>query len=79
MHSKYTQVMASLNIFKLIGELFTEVLFLPFSWFRLTLATSDGGWWTSNAINWFFLFVLLVLFAYWMKESAKFLKEGTED
>ena len=71
--------MAALNIFRLIGDLFTEVLFLPFNWLRLTLATESGGWWTSNAINWGFLVVLLILFAYWMKESAKFLKEGTED
>ena len=71
--------MIALNIFRLIGELFTEVLFTPFNMLRLSLATQGGGWWTSNAINWGFLVVLLVLFAYWMKESARFLKEGTED
>ncbi|WP_428743587.1 DUF6341 family protein [Tenacibaculum sp.] len=67
------------NIFKWIGSLFTDLLFLPFQWLRLNVAKGDGGWWSSNAINWLFLVVLLVLFAYWMKESAKFLKEGTED
>lgn len=71
--------MTALNIFKWIGDLFTEVLFAPFGWLRLSLATTDGGWWTSNAINWGFLVVLLVLFAYWMKESARFVREGTED
>ncbi len=67
------------NIFRALGSLFTDVLFLPFEWMRLKLALSDYGWWTSNAINYLFLVVLLVLFAYWMKESKKFLDEGTED
>ncbi len=71
--------MIASNIFRLIGSLFTDLLFLPFNWLRLNLALSDAGWWTSNAINWLFLVVLLVLFTYWMKESAKFLREGTED
>lgn len=79
MHGKYTQDMIAFNIFKWIGELFTNVLFAPFNGLRLGLAVEQGGWWTSNAINWVFLFVLLLLLGYWMKESRKFLKEGTED
>jgi hypothetical protein len=71
--------MISGNIFKWIGSLFTDLLFLPFEWLRLELATSEGGWWTSNIINYLFLLILLVLFAYWMKESKRFLDEGTED
>jgi hypothetical protein len=71
--------MIASNIFRWIGSLFTEVLFLPFKWLRLEVATADLGWWISNAVNWFFLAVLLVLFAYWMKESKRFLTEGTED
>ena len=71
--------MIAFNIFKLLGELFTNVLFLPFQALRLDMAYEQGGWWTSNAINWGFLVVLLVLLWYWMKESRKFLKEGTED
>jgi len=66
------------DIVKLIGELF-EILFIPFKWIRLTLAKSDGGWWTSNAINWFFLVILIVLLAYWIGQSLKFKREGTED
>jgi len=66
------------DIVKLIGELF-EILFIPLKWIRLTLAKSDGGWWTSNAINWFFLIVLIVLLAYWIGQSLKFKREGTED
>jgi hypothetical protein len=71
--------MIASNIFRLIGSLFTDFLFLPFEWIRLTLAKSDAGWWISNAPNFFFLAVLLVLFAYWMKESKRFKDEGTED
>ena len=71
--------MIAFNIFTWIGDLFTNVLFIPFNSLRLGLAQDPGGWWTSNVINWLFLIVLLVLFAYWMKESRKFLKEGTED
>ena len=71
--------MIASNIFRLIGDLFTNILFLPFEWIRLTLAKADAGWWISNAANFFFLGVLLVLFAYWMKESKRFIDEGTED
>ena len=79
MQRKDNQVMLALNIFRLIGELFTNVLFIPFNWLRLSVAKTDGGWWTSNIISWIFILILFVLFAYWMKESAKFLREGTED
>ena len=71
--------MIAFNIFTWIGDLFKNVLFVPFNDLRLKLAIQDGGWWISNAINWFFLFILIILLAYWMKESRKFLKEGIED
>ncbi|OSY87093.1 hypothetical protein WH52_13610 [Tenacibaculum holothuriorum] len=67
------------NIFRWIGSLFTDFLFLPFDWLRLTLAKGNAGWWTSNAVNWIFVLILFVLLGYWMKESVRFLKEGTED
>ena len=67
------------NIFSWIGSLFTDFLFLPFKWLRLEIATTDLGWWLSNGVNWGFMLVLLVLFGYWMKESRRFVKEGTED
>ena len=79
MQRKDTQDMIAFNIFKWIGDLFTNVLFLPFNFLRTNVAESNAGWWTSNAVNWFFLLILLVLLGYWMKESRKFLKEGTED
>lgn len=71
--------MIASNIFRWIGSLFTDVLFAPFTWLRLQIATADMGWWISNGINWLFLFILLGLLYYWMKQSKKFLDEGTED
>ncbi|MEE9406568.1 MAG: hypothetical protein V3V28_00700 [Polaribacter sp.] len=67
--------MIASNIFRWIGSLFTDLLFLPFN----ALRTGDFNWWSANLINWVFMGILLVLFAYWMGQSRKFLKEGTED
>jgi hypothetical protein len=67
--------MIASNIFRMIGSLFTDVLFIPFN----SLRKGDFNWWSANMINWLFLLVLIVLFAYWMKESKRFLDEGTED
>ncbi|QMU63383.1 MAG: hypothetical protein GKR88_03245 [Flavobacteriaceae bacterium] len=67
--------MIAFNIFKWIGELFTEILFIPFDLLR----KGDFSWWVNNIVNWVFLFILLALFYYWMKESRRFIKEGTED
>lgn len=71
--------MLAFNIFKWIGDLFTNVLFVPFKWLRLDVALEQGGWWTSNAINWIFVFILFILLGYWISQSFKFKKEGTED
>lgn len=71
--------MIASNIFKWIGSLFSDFLFLPYEWLRLKIALSDLGWWKANAVNWMFLLILLVLFGYWMYQSRKFIKEGTED
>lgn len=70
--------MLGLNIFRFIGEIF-EILFIPFEWIRLTLAKGTAGWWTSNAINWIFVFILIVLLSYWVSQALKFKREGTED
>lgn len=70
--------MLGLNIFRAIGDLF-EILFIPFKWLRLTVAKSAGGWWTSNAINWIFVVILIALLSYWISQAMKFKREGTED
>ena len=66
--------MIASNIFRLIGDFFSWA-FGPFEALRL----ESSNWWTANTINWLFMVVLLVLFAYWMKESLRFKKEGIED
>ncbi len=63
------------NIFRWIGDFFKWTFGLTFDQLRL----NDLSWWTSNIVNWGFLIILLVLFAYWMKESARFKREGKED
>ena len=63
------------NIFRWIGSLFTDYLFYPFN----ALRNEGLDWWSANMVNWIFLAILLVLFWYWMKESLRFVKEGTED
>lgn len=62
------------NIFRAIGDFCTNVLFAPLDAFR-----ELDNWWTSNIINFLFLGVFFVLLAYWMRESLRFKKEGTED
>ncbi|WP_347172660.1 DUF6341 family protein [Polaribacter uvawellassae] len=66
--------MIASNIFRLIGDFFTWA-FAPFEALRL----SDLSWWASNAVSWLFIAILFVLFGYWMKESARFKREGIED
>lgn len=62
------------NIFKAIGDFCTNILFAPFDALR-----GLDNWWTSNILNFGFVIVFLVLLAYWMRESIRFKKEGTED
>tara|TARA_B100000768_G_C11260053_1_gene368346 strand:+ start:875 stop:1096 length:222 start_codon:yes stop_codon:yes gene_type:complete len=71
--------MIASNIFRWIDTLFTEYLFIPFNQLRSDLALREFGWWISNGVNWLFLIVFLFLLRYWMKESYKFKREGTED
>ena len=71
--------MIASNIFRWIGTLFTEYLFIPFNQLRSDLALREFVWWISNGINWLFLVVFLFLLRYWMKESYRFKREGTED
>lgn len=66
--------MIASNIFRLIGDFFTWA-FAPFDALRL----GDLSWWASNVVNWIFILIGLVLFAYWMKESKRFQREGIED
>jgi H+/Cl- antiporter ClcA len=62
------------NLFRTIGDLFTDGLFVPLNSLR-----EIDSWWGSNILNFLFIGIFFVLLAYWMKESIRFKKEGTED
>jgi hypothetical protein len=66
--------MIAYNIFRIIGDFFTNTLFTPFKSLRFL-----DDWWVSNIPNFFFIGVFLVLLGYWMRESIRFKREGTED
>tara|TARA_B100000767_G_C19676907_1_gene497773 strand:+ start:97 stop:306 length:210 start_codon:yes stop_codon:yes gene_type:complete len=66
--------MIAYNIFRIIGDFFTDILFTPFKSLRFL-----DDWWVSNIPNFFFIGIFLVLLGYWMRESIRFKREGTED
>ncbi len=57
-----------------IEDLFVNVLFWPFDFFRFM-----ESWWTSNAINWIFMIMGLVAMVYWMGQLRIFDANGEED
>jgi len=61
------------NIFRAIGEFCTNVLFIPYDFFR-----SLDGWWISNTVNAVLISVGFGLFIYWLNQLRKFRKAGTE-
>ncbi len=63
------------NIFKAIGDFFTNVAFKPLHFLRLDLA---DNWWAQNTLSWIFIIITFVAFGYWMKQLKKFKDEGTE-
>jgi hypothetical protein len=69
--------MATLNIWRAIGNFFTNVLFKPYDWFRDIGKTES--WWSANFINIVLFLITASLFIYWFMKLKKFKKEGTED
>ena len=61
------------NLFRLIADFCTNVLFIPYNAFQ-----NSDGWWGSNAINAIFIGIGGVLFLYWLVQLQKFKKAGTE-
>lgn len=61
------------NIFKVIGDFFTNVLFQPLEAIRFT-----PNWWLQNAFSWLLIFVAFGFFFYWLGQIAKYQKEGNE-
>jgi hypothetical protein len=62
--------------FNALGDLFTNVLFVPFSFLG---EIELDNWWMANAMTWVFIFIGLGAFAYWMRELKKFSQSGEED
>jgi len=61
------------NIFKAIGEFFTNVLFSPYNEIR-----SMDNWWLQNTISWIFIIITFIAFLYWIGEIRKYKKAGNE-
>lgn len=62
------------SFFYWIEDLFVDVLFAPFDFFRFM-----ESWWASNAINWIFLIIGFVAMIYWMQQLKIFNDNGEED
>ncbi len=60
--------------FEAIEDLFVNVLFWPYDFFRFL-----ESWWTSNFINWLFLIVGTIAMVYWILQLKKFNDRGEED
>jgi len=69
--------MIGLNIWKAIGDFFTNVAFAPYDFFRNI--NNSEYWWTANAFNVFLFLIGVVLFGYWFTQLAKFRRTNTED
>lgn len=61
------------NIFKAIGDFFTNVAFKPLDSIRFM-----ENWWSQNTISWIFIIIAFFAFLYWMGQIRKFKQEGNE-
>lgn len=61
------------NIFRAIGDFFTNVAFKPLDSIRFM-----DNWWLQNTISWVLAIITMYAFVYWMRQLKKFKKEGTE-
>ncbi len=58
------------NIITWIGDLFTNVLFLPLDWIR-----GMDNWWAQNLLSWIFILITGAAIVYWIGQIKKFGKE----
>ncbi|MFT5677871.1 MAG: putative membrane protein [Planctomycetota bacterium] len=68
--------MALTDVYNAIQEITENVLFAPFNWMR---ATEVESWGLANFMNWIFFAILIVAFAYWMKQLKGFNDNNEED
>ncbi|WP_411029411.1 DUF6341 family protein [Spongiimicrobium sp. 3-5] len=60
--------------FEGIEDLFVNVLFWPYDFFRFM-----ENWWSSNIFNWIFVIIGFVAMFYWLGQLKKFNDNGEED
>mgnify|MGYP006292612423 CR=1 FL=1 len=66
------------DFFEGIASLFQDVLFIPFDLLRVDI--QPESWLAANVVNFIFLLIGLVFFAYWMKQLKIFSKsENTKE
>jgi hypothetical protein len=63
------------SLFEAIQSLFVDFLLKPYDALR---ALELENWWVANTINWIFMIICCVAFAYWMKQLSIF-KANNED
>ncbi|MFB0939170.1 MAG: hypothetical protein ACI89R_000798 [Candidatus Azotimanducaceae bacterium] len=61
------------NIFKAIGDFFTNVAFKPLDGIRFM-----DNWWLQNTFSWILIIICTTTFVYWMGQLRKFKQQGTE-
>ena len=61
------------NIFRVIGDFFTDVAFIPLNAIRFS-----DNWWVQNTFSWILAIITMYAFVYWMRQLKKFKNEGTE-
>lgn len=62
------------NIWRAIGDFFTNVAFAPYDWIR----NDVDNWWVQNAFSWLLALITMYAFVYWMRQLSKFKKEGNQ-
>lgn len=62
------------NIWRAIGDFFTNVAFAPYDWIR----NDVDNWWVQNTFSWILALITMYAFVYWMRQLSKFKKEGSQ-
>ncbi|HBK70378.1 MAG TPA: uracil phosphoribosyltransferase [Flavobacteriaceae bacterium] len=61
------------NIFRAIGDFFTDFIFIPYDFFRFM-----NGWWISNTMGVFLVSIGFIFLFYWLGEMVKHDRAGEE-
>ena len=62
------------DFFYAIEDLFVNLLFLPYDFFRFM-----DSWWAANTVNWVFMIIGFIAMMYWMMQLNIFNQKGEED